>query len=501
MKRFTINCGISLVLSFGLILILSWLLGETLPVVRADGNLFVTPAGCGNCTQAQPCMLQAALNQAANGNTIYLAAGNYVGSGGAVVTVTKSITLAGGWDGTTATPVVRDPDTHLTKLDGQGQRRAVYIGGSVNVTLDGLHLLGGLSSDSGGGVYAATGSNTAITGCRIYSNTAQVRGEGGGLYIRGNIIMTGNRIYSNTVQGTHGNGAGIALVTSNNAALIGNQIYGNQSLSTSGMGGGLISYRSNATLTDNDIHDNTTQGSGGGININETASNNVTLTGNRIYSNHAGFGGGVIVGDCPVTITGNLIYANSATQGGGLWFNISDATLINNIVADNRVASGPGGIVVAGSDVRMLHTTIARNSGSDSSGILVTNFGANTSKVAMTNTILVSHAIGIFVDSGHTAALEATLWGDGVWANGIDWSGTGSITTGTVNVRGDPAFFIPAAFDYHILPESAAVNAGVNAGVTVDIDGQARPRDTLYDIGADELDDYTFLHLPLVLRN
>ena len=50
-----------------------------------------------------------------------------------------------------------------------------------------------------------------------------------------------------------------------------------------------------------------------------------------------------------------------------------------------------------------------------------------------------------------------------------------------------------------ILPRSAAVDAGVNAGVTTDIDGQPRPRDGLYDIGADELNDS--LYLPLVARD
>lgn len=469
-------------------------------VARADpGDLFATPAGCGDCTQAQPCSLQTALDQAINGDTIYLAEGTYIGSGGAVVTVTKSITLAGGWDGAATAPLMRNPVTHVTKLDGQGQRRVVYIGGGVNVTLDGLHVLGGLAGDTGGGIYASTGSNITITSCQIYGNTAQSQGQGGGLYVRCIVTMTDNLVYSNTVQGTHGNGAGVALVASSKASLIGNQIYGNQSLSASGFGGGVIIYRSNATLTDNDIHDNTTQGSGGGININETASHSVTLVGNRIYSNQAAFGGGVIVGDCTVTMTGNLVYANSAGQGGGLWFNISDVTLINNIVVGNQATAGAAGIQVVGSAVHMLHTTIARNN--SSSGILVTNFGASTSTVDMTNTILVGHTIGIFVNSGHTAALEATLWGDGSWANGTDWSGAGNIAIGTVNIWGDPAFYIPDAFDYHILPTSAAVNAGVNAGVKTDIDGQTRPRDTRYDIGADELNDYTFLRLPLVLKN
>ncbi len=104
----------------------------------------------------------------------------------------------------------------------------------------------------------------------------------------------------------------------------------------------------------------------------------------------------------------------------------------------------------------------------------------------MTDTILVSHTVGISVTAGNTATLQATLWGSGAWANGSDWGGAGSITTGTVNVWGDPAFVNPDAGDYHILPTSAAVDAGVHAGVTTDIDGDARPYGNGYDIGADE---------------
>jgi len=41
--------------------------------------------------------------------------------------------------------------------------------------------------------------------------------------------------------------------------------------------------------------------------------------------------------------------------------------------------------------------------------------------------------------------------------------------------------------DYHIQTGSSALNAGVNAGVTTDFDGQFRPSGGGYDIGADEI--------------
>jgi uncharacterized repeat protein (TIGR01451 family) len=105
----------------------------------------------------------------------------------------------------------------------------------------------------------------------------------------------------------------------------------------------------------------------------------------------------------------------------------------------------------------------------------------------LTNTILVSHTAGITLTAGNTATLEGTLWGTGVWANDIDWGGEGAISTGTVNLWGDPAFVSPTNGDYHIGLGSAAIDAGVGTGVDHDIDGDPRPLGSGYDLGADEL--------------
>jgi hypothetical protein len=120
--------------------------------------------------------------------------------------------------------------------------------------------------------------------------------------------------------------------------------------------------------------------------------------------------------------------------------------------------------------------------------------------VVLTNTILVSHTLGITVTAGSTATLEGTLWGSDSWANGSDWGGDGDIFAGTPNIRGDPAFVDPDDGDYHIGSDSAARNAGVNAGVTEDIDGDTRPQGSGYDIGADEFRQ-RYIYLPLVAKN
>jgi hypothetical protein len=120
----------------------------------------------------------------------------------------------------------------------------------------------------------------------------------------------------------------------------------------------------------------------------------------------------------------------------------------------------------------------------------------------LTNTVLVSQTTGIIVGLNNTATLQATLWGDGPWGNGRNWDGAGKIVTGTLHYTGNPAFLQPFQGDYHIAQASAAIDKGVPAGVTTDLDGQARPRGPAPDLGADEcylLDKR--LYLPILLRN
>jgi hypothetical protein len=72
----------------------------------------------------------------------------------------------------------------------------------------------------------------------------------------------------------------------------------------------------------------------------------------------------------------------------------------------------------------------------------------------------------------------------------------GSPTLTAVNARsGDPKL----DGSYHLQAGSAAINAGVDAGVTVDIDGDSRIKHAPPDIGADEFTTYD-IYLPLVQR-
>jgi hypothetical protein len=379
------------------------------------------------------------LNQSTDGDAIYVATGTYTGTGSAVIAITKSITLYGGWDGFPTGDVIRNSDAYPTTLDGEGQRRVVFISTAqiITPTLEGLNLTNGGSVDWGGGAYIRN-AHPIIRDCQVYSNTANL--GGGGLYLLQAYIakLIDSQVFSNT------------------AAFYGGAVY--------------LRYSDNAQITGNQVFSNTTTVYGGGISI---------------------------VNNGTVTLTGNMIYGNVADAGGGVAIINNDyVTLINNMVLDNRSPQNGEGIYVSGGDVRMLHTTIARNREGNKQGVYVQD-GAT---LWLTNTILVSHTVGIEVSEA-TAVLTCTLWGTGTWANDTDWAGSGTIITGGLahNQWEDPVFVDPQGGDYHIALGSAAIDAGVNAGVTIDIDGDTRPKGAGYDIGADEFKRNIFL--PLVVKN
>ena len=133
--------------------------------------------------------------------------------------------------------------------------------------------------------------------------------------------------------------------------------------------------------------------------------------------------------------------------------------------------------------INLNNTTFAQNGCGDGSGLY-----AISSTLHLTNTILVNHTIGVIIDENSLVDMESTLWGSGVWANQLDWSGIGTIITGTHNYREEPGFLDPGVYNYHITSESAAIDRGVSNGLDADVHFQPRPnpQSGQFDLGADE---------------
>lgn len=491
--------------------------------------------------------VQAAVDAANEGDTVKVAGFctdvNAYGGLRQQIYLTKTVTIRGGYPLTFTDPP--NPVANPTILDAWGHGRVIYIIGNVSPTLEGLVLTGGNDADLGGcpsawkGQACGSGVYVRDAAARLFSNiitdnaSAASVDNGGGMFlwkVGAGSLISGNQVVHNAAKG----GGGVYLLESANATLISNTITSN----TADEGGGLCLESSAATLSGNTVSANTAKwGHGGGLLLYDSAA---MLSGNTVISNTANdAGGGLYLFRSAATLSGNIVASNTARSGGGLYLHRSDALLANNVFADNRATSAGSGVYVHGSSPRMLHTTIARNTSGDGSGLLldsdpsalinaivaddepdfyrhrlnvdqacsrqphaafacsiggdgnrlgVEETQGTYSVVTLTNTILVSHTVGIAVTAGNTATLAATLWGSGDWANRHDWDGAGVIVTDTTkrNYWGDPAFVNPGLGNYNIGPTSAAIDRGVDAGVTTDMDGQVRPWGMSPDLGADE---------------
>ncbi len=518
MKRFTTKSVIALTLGVCLVLALLWMLtGTRLPAVhatplrslnqhsllQAGDVLTVCPAMAGTCPFTN---VQAAVDAANDGDVIKVASGVYTGvqrrpaapgyNGPSIVTqvvyISKTVTVRGGYVPGFIDPP--DPEANPTTLDAQGQGRVFYIAGDISPTIEGLRISGGVSVLWELGLYDSDGDGIpdAEDNCPYNYNPSQSDVDGDGV---GDACDYGDD--------DRGGGGGIFVLTAT-VTINNNHVFSN----VAHFGGGLYLSSCDAELGKNTIISNTALGIGGGVYLVDARTPNVCVDSDSdgvcdvddncpyVFNPDQMDSDGDGIGDACDSDYG-IRGSDSARPDGysaELYLEpFYHITLTNNVVVDNRANTGSG-LYIKGVSLHLLHNTIARGStvsrarAGDGSGVFVGSTGLRHSTVALTNTILVSHTMGIAVAAGNTATLEGTLWGDGAWANVTDWGGSGTIITGTpaYNYWGDPAFVNPNAGDYHIDSVSAAFNAGINSGVIEDIDGDPRS-DGYPDIGADEL--------------
>ena len=330
------------------------------PAAPEGPTLYVTASGepTSNCTIANPCTLQHALDFAEDGDEIQMAAGTYTANTAPVLLITADITVTGGFS-TDDDWATSDPVMNLTILDAEENGRVVRVASGSNAIIQGVDIRNGfVNTIGGGGVLVENGATAVIRNNYIHDNLADDNAVfgGGGLYVIGNTIIEDNLIYDNTAIFGGGIRIGDGAVNSNSNINY-NRIYNNDAtVIASGEGGGIYLSNSSSGIIDGNSIYNNVAGSGGGVSVADAI--NSTLLNNVIYKNQAtesvNFtgGGGVFLFFSTVTLWNNTIaYNSSAYDGGGIYSGASTTEISNNTIVSNTAANTNSGIFQSGGTV------------------------------------------------------------------------------------------------------------------------------------------------------
>ncbi len=387
--------------------------------------------------------------------------------------------------------------------DGRGSGGGVWLYKTTAYVTDNV-FQDNLAGNVGGGLHVGWGGDLTVRRNEFLYNTAH--NYAGGLHAglqAGDVHTITHNLFQGNVANPNGSGeGGGAYLTSSEGAQLTfrhNQVLENYACTgptgaNGGLGGGIFVIGP-AWIADNLFQGNWANsaapkdgfyftGQGGGLYVKGAG---VWVERNRILDNVAArnaginytslaFGGGIRVGttlNTVVTMTNNILAGNRHCEDCGYLYGFH---------------RGGGAIAVGGytrpadTQLYLYHNTI-----SDNQSPAIFNESA---AITMSHTILSGHDVDLraILDSSGaedsqppTNVADHTLWWPAMNTNIEDgtWTHTHDLT-------GAPDFISTSGDDYHLGPDSEAIDRGTGAGVTDDIDGNPRPLGSGYDLGADE---------------
>lgn len=438
-------------------------------------------------------LLESALDAVSSGDEIWVAAGTYYpteddyglggGDRGYHFEMKNGVGIYGGFAGTETLRTQRNWQTNLTILSGdigtQGDAGDncyhVFYNYSIDNTgvLDGFTITGGYADgDSYGSEYLQGGGihNTyctaTISNCVIKGNHAATSdAEGGGMYNYDDGPTITNCVFEDNSSDYYGGG----MCNSGSSPTVTGCRFVNNSALTDG--GGMLSWdESNPIITNCEFIGNSTGVDGyggGGMYIYDGS--NAQITNCKFIGNDAGGdgdGGGISLDEVTsdTVITNCLFIGNSARNGGGMDIGYGTAQLINCTFSGNSANYG-GGIHFFYLDATTITNTIVWGNSAAVEG--------NEINIADFNPSNPTFSYCDIAGSGGSAGWNTAMGNDGGG-----------------NIDADPLFADAANDALQLLSGSPCINTGDNsavpAGITIDLDENARIVDGTVDMGAYE---------------
>lgn len=333
--------------------------------------------------------LQAALDAAKAGQTVWVGPGTYPA---------KGLSMKG-----KALKLASTQGESKTTIDGQSQGTVIYFtaGEQAGSILQGFTVKGGVAS------------------CNLPTGKTPCRYSGGGFFIDNasptlqDLIVTGNTATSTEY---YSGGGGLYLWTASptltNVTISGNSAYS---------GGGVEMWSSSAKLKSVVLQGNTVTGGsysigGGGMYV---TSSSPTLEDVVVRNNEAGFGGGLYLNYSTPTLKSVRVFGNTAysQDGAGLYLEHATATL-TQVEISNNIGTG---LSARNSNPILTHVNIFKNATTkNGGGMYLYNASPSMTHVAIWSNASAGNGGGIYLAGGYPTMNQVALVG-----NEADYNGGG----------------------------------------------------------------------------
>jgi len=252
----------------------------------------------------------------------------------------------------------------------------------------------------------------------------------------------------------------------------------------------------------------------------DTIIDGFTITNGDAKGEFINRGGGIFFDRSSPTVKNCIVTENTALSAGGIYIKYSNPYIINCVISDNSGGRGAGiycndsspeicscqilhndedGIAVLfGSHVSILNCIISGNCSQRGGGI----YCGSESYLSITNCTIVQNICeeggGIYLYYPE----EATIVNSIIWDNqpneivanyssddifSVSYSDIKGGWFGDGNIDTNPLFTDPGGNDFHLQLGSPCLDAGIESEINIDIDGDLRPMNGNWDMGADEV--------------